>query len=467
MRAIRVWEGISLLLLLGSLACLLGAVGVATSPLITDYSWNPELAEAVRATPLTLNQIAILTSLIFCVTPGVMFGVGAGAIWGLVVRRKQSQIRNALLAARASHATLIATLDALWEALTARSSESVVSAVQQAQQALPRLISYDRRLLKPLITQLEQDPQANALKPIPMLSAVAESDLRPLPGWARTSGRLAAAILFAISCFCAGWAILVGLSSAAFNPLYALGAPYSPLTAVSGVLNCMAVAVVVALAGLGVRTIFGRERPIEREISTTLDQLQTTLVKHFLAWSDRFLPLIQQQPTGAQAWRLASIWATLVSREVAPAQRTAMIRGLYAAGALQGPRALRLQGADLSAVDLQGADLSGVQLTGVRLIGAKLQQANLTAATLAGADLSAADLRGADLSAMDLQQAHLADAQMHRCNLCGANLLGADLTRANMWRSQLAGAKVDRAQLARALSLKEATGVDWLSSDAV
>jgi hypothetical protein len=228
----------------------------------------------------------------------------------------------------------------------------------------------------------------------------------------------------------------------------------------------MAVALLVALAGFGVRAIFGRARPIEREISITLDQLQTTLVTHYLAWSDRLLPLIQQQPIDSPVWRLASIWATLLSREVAPAQRAVMLRGLYAAGALQGPRELRLQGADFSAVDLQGADLHGVQLTGVRLVGATLQLANLAGATLAGADLSAADLREADLSAVDLQQAHLADAQMHRCNLRGANLLGADLTRANMWRSQLAGAKVGRAQLSRALSLKEATGIDWSASDA-
>jgi uncharacterized protein YjbI with pentapeptide repeats len=269
-----------------------------------------------------------------------------------------------------------------------------------------------------------------------------------------------------MSCFCAGWAALVGVSGATFNPLYMLGAPFNPLNAVVGGVNCLAVALVVALAGLGVRTLFGRERPIEQEISTTLDQLQTALVKHLLAWSDRFLPLIQHQPTGSQAWRLASIWTIVLSREVAPAQRTAMIRGLYIAGALQGPKALRLQGADLSAVDLQGADIPGVQFAGVRLAGAKLQQANLAAATLARADLSMADLRESDLSAVDLQQAQLTDAQMHRCNLRGANLLGADLARANIWRSHLEGAKVNPAQLARVLSLKEATGVDSLVSDA-
>jgi uncharacterized protein YjbI with pentapeptide repeats len=131
--------------------------------------------------------------------------------------------------------------------------------------------------------------------------------------------------------------------------------------------------------------------------------------------------------------------------DMAPAERSAAIRGLVA-GDTAAARALY----DLSGLDLSGIDLSGVCLDGADLTGTCFAGAKLVKAVLAHAHMGDCVLDGADLSGASLGKAHLIGASFRQAVMRNAVLAGADLTNATLAGADLEGADLTEVILAGA-----------------
>jgi uncharacterized protein YjbI with pentapeptide repeats len=139
-----------------------------------------------------------------------------------------------------------------------------------------------------------------------------------------------------------------------------------------------------------------------------------------------------------------------------------------------GPRALDLEGQDLSGLDL-GRDAileklqargggeplpawaytvkgepRGIQLSGAHLRGAHLEGTILWGACLRGADLSGAYLREVNLARAELSRANLSEADLTLANVEGAWLMGADLRRAQLQGADCRHAELDAVRLQEA-----------------
>jgi uncharacterized protein YjbI with pentapeptide repeats len=131
-----------------------------------------------------------------------------------------------------------------------------------------------------------------------------------------------------------------------------------------------------------------------------------------------------------------------------PAERSAEIRRLIAAGTAAARALYDLHGADLSGLDLSGLDLSGVCLDSANLAGTRFAGANLGNAVLAHAAMQGCMLDGADLSGANLGNARLQNASLKNAVLKKSVLAGADLTNAS-----LVGASLEGADLSDAVTL--------------